>query len=133
MCITQQLNKMATNLVSCSDCSHSFTVPSDRTTGFTHCAHHNPAVISHTMFLELDDCDNLEVTYLDDELHFAIVTQEGLEPITASSVIEAVSYAYPSLSLYQRYRRATVMQRVMLFWLQEHESNNRKKQFTINK
>ena len=85
------------------------------------------------MTMDLDDWDKLEVTYLDDELHFAIVTQEGLTPIPANSVIEAVSFALPALSLYRRYRRATEIQRVMLFWLAEHESNNRKKTFTINK
>ena len=124
---------MSTNLVSCSQCGHSFTVPADRVSGFSHCSNHNPATISHTMTLDLDDWDKLEVTYLDDELHFAIVTQEGLTPIPANSVIEAVSFALPSLSLYRRLRRATEMQRLMLFWIAEHESNNRKKTFTINK
>jgi len=124
---------MKTNLVSCSQCGNDFQVPEDRTSGFSFCRNHKPAKISHKMLLELDDSDQLEVTYLDDQLHFAIVTQEGLEPITASSVEMAVTYAFPSLSLYQRYARATEMQRVMLFWLQEHESNNRKKQFTIQR
>ena len=121
------------NNVTCSQCGNDFEVPEDRTSGFSHCRNHNPAKISHTMLLELDDCDQLEVTYLDDELHFAIVTQEGLRPITAASVFYAVTYAFPSLSLHKRYARATEMQRVMLFWLQEHASNNRKKQFKIQR
>jgi hypothetical protein len=121
------------NDVSCSNCGQDFKVPDDRQSGFSHCAHHNLAKISHTMLLELDDCDKLEATYLDDELHFAIVTQEGLEPITASSVIDAVTYAFPALSLSKRYAMATKIQRSMSFWLQEHELNNRKKQFTLQR
>ena len=122
---------MSANLVSCSQCGNDFQVPEDRTVGFSHCRNHNPAKISHKMLLELDDCDQLEVTYLDDELHFAVVTQEGLEPLTAPSVTEAVSYAKPSLTLSQRYARANAMHKQMIWWLLEHESNNRKQQFKL--
>ena len=121
------------NNVSCSQCSLSFQVPEDRASGFSHCRHHKPSIVSNVFTLELDDCDKLEVTILDDELHFAIVTQEGLEPITASSVIDAVSHNFPSMSLHKRYVIATEMQRVLLFWLQEHEINNRKQQFKVQR
>ena len=121
------------NNVSCSQCGQSFTVPADRTSGFSHCSNHNPATISHTMMLELDDWEKLEVTYLDDELHFAVVTHEGLSPIPVHSVTDAMRYHYPSMSLYHRYTRSTRMMRELLFWLQDHESNNRKKTFTLKR